>query len=204
MIFESRMHMQPAAAVSGPLVWTRNLGIVVLGSLLVAVCAHVALPLAFTPVPLTLAPFAVLLLGLLLPPGLAFSTMILYLAEGAIGLPVFTPGYIGAGGIAHLVGPTGGYLLAYPFAVAWASHLWRSHPRSLVWALISATAGDLVILAVGAVWLSQLTHSSMEAILAQAVIPFLPGEALKIIVAAGIAAEWQRLRRPPRQTETSF
>ena len=204
MIFESRINTRPAAGVPRPLIWMRNLGIVVAGSLLLAICAHVDLPLTFTPVPLTLQPFAVLLLGLLLPPGLAFATMAAYLAEGAYGLPVFTPGYIGGNGLAHLMGPTGGYLLAFPFAVAWASHLWRSHHRSFVWALISATAGDLLVLAGGAFWLSQLTHSSFEAILNQAVIPFLPGEVLKIVVAAGIAAEWQRLRRPPRQPETSY
>lgn len=204
MIFESRMTTRPVASSPRPLIWMRNLGIVVLGSLLVAVCAHVDLPLAFTPVPLTLQPFAVLLLGLLLPPGLAFATMVTYLAEGAYGLPVFTPDSLAGSGVAHLMGPTGGYLLAFPFAVAWASHLWRSHHRSFVWALISASAGDLLILAAGAIWLNQLTHSSFEAILDQAVIPFLPGEALKIVIAAGIAAEWQRLRRPPRQPETSY
>ncbi len=201
MIFESRMQMQPIAGLSRPLVWMRNVSLVLLGSLLVAACAHVALPLTFTPVPLTLQPFAVLLIGLLLPPGVAFSTMVAYLIEGALGMPVFTPGNIAASGVAHLMGPTGGYLLAYPFAVALASHLWRSHQRSFIWGLISATIGDLLILTAGAAWLNQITHSSFEAILAQAVIPFLPGEALKIIVAAGIAAEWQRLRRPPRQPE---
>lgn len=204
MIFESRMQMQPVSRVSGPLLWMRNLGIVVAGSLIVAICAHVALPLTFTPVPLTLQPFAVLLLGLLLPPGLAFATLAAYLIEGAAGLAVFTPGSIADSGIAHLIGPTGGYLLAYPFAVAWTSHLWRSHSRSFIWGLISATAGDLLILAVGAVWLNQLTHSSIQAILTQAVIPFLPGEALKVIVAAGLAAEWQRLRRPPPTQQPDY
>lgn len=203
MIFESRMQLQPAAQVSGPLVWMRNLGIVLLGSALVAACSHVALPLSFTPVPLTLQPFAVLLLGLLLPPGLAFATLAAYLLEGVAGLPVFTPGSIASSGIEHLIGPTGGYLLAYPVAVAWASSLWRSHNRSFIWALISASLGDILILAVGALWLRQLTHSSFDAIVNQAVIPFLPGEALKIVVAAGIAAEWQRLRRPPRTAQTT-
>ena len=203
MIFESRMSLQSTAHLSRPLLWLRNIGIVVSGSALVAACAHIALPLTFTPVPLTLQPFAVLLLGLLLSPGLAFATLAAYLLEGATGMPVFTPGSIAPTGLAHLVGPTGGYLLAYPFAVAWTSHLWRSHQRSFVWGLISATAGDLLILAVGAVWLNQLTHSSFNAVVTQAVIPFLPGEALKITVAAGLAAEWQRLRRPPRTTQTT-
>ncbi len=203
MNVESRLQLAPAAHASAPLVWVRNIGIVVTGSALVAVCAHIELPLAFTPVPLTLQPFAVLLLGLLLPPGLAFATLAAYLLEGAAGLPVFTPGTIATTGLGHLLGPTGGYLMAYPVAVAWTSSLWRSHKRSFVWGLISATAGDLVILVVGALWLKQLTNASFDAVVTQAVIPFLPGEALKIIVAAGIAAEWQRLRRPPRTTQTT-
>lgn len=204
MIFESRMPMQAAAQNPRALIWMRNFMLVVVGSLAVAVCAHIALPLTFTPVPLTLQPFAVLLLGLLFPPGLAFATMAAYLIEGVAGLPVFTPGALAASGVAHLIGPTGGYLLAYPFAVAWMSKMWRSHKRSFVWGMISTAIGDLLILLLGALWLNQLTHSSFEAILQQAVIPFLPGEALKIIVAAGIAAEWQRLRRPPPTPQTNY
>lgn len=204
MIFESRMPMEPVAQNPRALVWMRNFMLVVVGSLAIAVCAHVALPLTFTPVPLTLQPFAVLLLGLLFPPGLAFSTLAAYLIEGVAGLPVFAPGALAATGVEHLMGPTGGYLLAYPIAVAWMSKLWRSHKRSFAWGLISAAMGDLLVLVLGAVWLNMLTHSSLEAILQQAVIPFLPGEALKVIVAAGIAAEWQRLRRPPAAAQTNF
>src|SRR5258708_27327523 len=73
---------------------------------LVAACAHVSLPLPFTPVPLTLQNFAVLLVGMVLGPVAGFSAMVLYLAEGAIGLPVFNPH--GLGGVAQLLGPTAG------------------------------------------------------------------------------------------------
>ena len=90
--------------------------IVLAGSAFVAVCAHVVLPLNFTPVPLTLQTFAVVLLGLLLSPRLAAGTLAAYLAEGALGLPVFSPVPVIVGGMAHLLGPTGGYLLAYPAA----------------------------------------------------------------------------------------
>ena len=72
--------------------WLRSTLIVLSGSALVAVCSHVALPLWFTPVPLTLQPFAVLLLGLVLAPRLAATTLFAYLTEGAVGLPVFAPG----------------------------------------------------------------------------------------------------------------
>ena len=76
------------------------------GSLLVAICAHVSVPLLFTPVPLTLQTFAVLLLGLTLGPATAFAALALYLVQGAAGLPVFSPH--GPGGILQLMGPTGG------------------------------------------------------------------------------------------------
>lgn len=192
----SRTHMAAAIPTPAALTWLRNAGIVLAGSALLAACAHVTLPLYFTPVPLTLQPFAVLLLALLLPPTLAFSTMAAYLLEGASGLPVFAPGSIAVTGIAHLIGPTGGYLLAYPFAGMLISRLWRQGPRTLARAVFSAAAGDLLILGLGAVWLSVLTHASISAVLSQAVIPFLPGEGLKVAVAAAMAFEWQRMRRP--------
>ena len=96
---------------------------VVSATVLVAICAHIAVPLGFTPVPVTMQTFAVLLLGLLFGPGPAFACLALYLMEGAVGLPVFSPH--GPGGLAQLLGPTGGYLLSYPFAAALASVLYR-------------------------------------------------------------------------------
>src|ERR1700719_4307666 len=83
---------------------------------LVAACAHVSLPLPFTPVPLTLQNFAVLLVGMALGPVAGFSTMVLYLAQGAMGLPMFTPN--GPAGVARLLGPTAGFLFAYPLVAA--------------------------------------------------------------------------------------
>src|SRR3954469_18368068 len=85
-------------------------------TLFVAACAHVSVPLPFTPVPLTLQNFAVLLVGMVLGPVAGFSAMVLYLAEGATGLPVFNPG--GLGGVAQLLGPTAGFLFSYPLAAA--------------------------------------------------------------------------------------
>src|SRR6266478_2965931 len=92
-----------------------RLGAVVLGAVLVALAAQVAVPLPGTPVPLTLQPMAVLLVGGLLGAPLGALSMILYLAMGAAGLPVFTP-TVPLLGVARLFGPTGGYLLAYPVA----------------------------------------------------------------------------------------
>src|SRR5213594_817518 len=92
-----------------------RLGAVALGAVLVALAAQVSIPLPGTPVPMTLQPMAVLLVGGLLGPRLGALSMILYLAMGAAGLPVFTP-TVPLLGIARLFGPTGGYLLAYPIA----------------------------------------------------------------------------------------
>src|SRR5207244_5603349 len=98
--------------------WGARVGAVVLGAMVVAAAAQVAIPLPGTPVPMTLQPMAVLLVGGLLGPRLGALSMILYLAMGAAGLPVFTPA-VPLVGIASPFGPKGGYLLAYPVA-AWA------------------------------------------------------------------------------------
>ena len=88
----------------------------VAATVVVAAAAHVAIPLPFTPVPLTLQPLAVLGVGLALGPVDGFLAMLAYLAEGAMGLPVFSP--TGLGGVAQLLGPTGGFLMAYPLVAA--------------------------------------------------------------------------------------
>ena len=176
----------------------RPVAIVLCGSAFVAVCARIALPLFFTPVPLSLAPFPVLLLGLLLRPRLAAATLAVYLAEGAMGLPVFGPTAATPSGLAHLIGPTGGYLMAYPLAAALIAFLFRQVPwgkRGFATAALSAAAGALLILLAGAAWLSLLSHLSLIAALQPAVFPFLPGDALKVIAAASLAAGWARLRR---------
>ena len=182
----------PIAADSSLL---RKAAIVLAGSALVAVCAHVALPLYFTPVPLTLQTLAVLLIGLVLSPRLAAATLVAYLIEGAVGLPVFAPSVLGVSGLAHLIGPTGGYLLAYPLAAAMTSFLYRRSQRGFFAAAFSAAAGSLLVLALGAVWLAVFSHASVQNVLALAVIPFLPGDALKIVAAAGLATGFVRLRR---------
>jgi biotin transport system substrate-specific component len=175
--------------------FVRNLGIVLAGSYLAAVCAHVSVPLWFTPVPLSLQPFAVLLLGLVLSPRLAAATLGAYLLEGALGLPVFAPGTEAMGGLAHLLGATGGYLMAYPAAAALISWLWRRGGRGYWSAVLAGAAGDLLILGSGAMWLAVWTHGLGQAALGMAVLPFLPGDALKVAAAAGAAAGWMRMRR---------
>jgi biotin transport system substrate-specific component len=171
---------------------------VAVGSLLLAVSAHISLPLFFTPVPLTLQTFAVLLLALLLEPGVAAATMVAYLAEGAAGLPVFNPH--GPGGILQLMGPTGGYLLSYPFAAALVSFVSR-RMRNLLFTgnLIAAALGGAVYFTAGALWFAVLMHQTLSFALRMTVWPFLAGDALKVAAAAAIATGYFRLRDKSRE-----
>jgi biotin transport system substrate-specific component len=154
---------------------------VVLATALVAICAHIAMPVGFTPIPVTMQTFAVLLLGLLFSPGAAFACLALYLVEGAFGLPVFSPH--GPGGIAQLLGPSGGYLLSYPFAAALASLLYRRGRRRFVDAIAAAGLASVLILAAGASWLGLLGHLRFSVIFAQSIAPFLFGDAVKVVAA---------------------
>lgn len=172
----------------------RRVAAVVLGSLLVATCAHVSIPLWFTPVPLTLQTFAVLFLGLVLSPGVAASALGLYLLEGMAGLPVFSP--VGAGGFLHLFGPTGGYLLSYPAAAALAGILRRRiGTGGFGPSLAAAGVASVLILLAGAAWLGIVTHQSAGTVFMLAVVPFLPGDILKLTAAAAAATGLRRFRR---------
>lgn len=173
--------------------WLKNAGIIAAGSLLLAVCAHISVPLWFTPVPLSLQPFGVLLLGLVLAPRMATATLVAYLAEGIAGLPVFAPGI--APGPAHLLGPTGGYLAAYPAAALLISFLWRRSGRGFFTAFASAAVGDLLILLCGAGWLAAITSARPASVLSASLLAFVPGDFLKAAAAASIAWGGERALR---------
>lgn len=164
-------------------------------TLFVAACAHVSIPLPFTPVPLTLQNFGVLLVGLLLGPVAAFSAMVLYLAEGAMGLPVFNPHAMG--GIAQLFGATGGYLLSYPFIAAAAGWAFRSMPLRSIYAraTLAGTLATAILFVCGSLWIAQVLHLSLSSVWTMSVAPFLPGEIVKIAAAAGLAASIHHWRR---------
>jgi biotin transport system substrate-specific component len=167
----------------------KQVALVVGGSLLVALCARFTIPLPFTPVPLTVQNFGVLLVGLLLGSRRGFAALALYLAEGAMGMPVFNP--TGAGGIAQLLGPTGGFLLAYPL-VAWLAGFIMEHGRkSFARAAVAGLAGEIVLFAGGLSWLAVLTHSVAQAF-RWGLYWFVFAEVIKVMMAAGIAAGWQR------------
>jgi biotin transport system substrate-specific component len=187
---EVSVKQQRLDSLSAPRVrWNTGLSVVA-STILVAICAHISVPLGFTPVPVTMQTFAVLLLGLQFGPGAAFACLSLYLMEGAFGLPVFSPH--GPGGMVQLLGPTGGYLLSYPFAAALASVLYRRWGRSSWFgfagsALAGAGLASLVILGAGTIWLAALTHAKISAVFTESALPFLPGDALKVVAAAACA-----------------
>jgi biotin transport system substrate-specific component len=167
----------------------RQVVLVMGGSLLVALCARITIPLPFTPVPLTVQNFGVLLVGLLLGSRRGFAALALYLAEGAVGLPVFSP--IGPGGIAQMLGPTGGFLLAYPL-VAWLAGYVMEHGRkTFSRAAIGGLLGEVVLFTGGLAWLAILTHSVAQAF-RWGLYWFLFAEVIKVMMAAGIAARWHR------------
>ena len=163
--------------------------LVVSASLFVALCAHISVPLPFSPVPFTMQDLAVLLVGLALGPTLGCAALVLYLAEGAVGLPFFAPG---PGGIAQLIGPTGGYLMAYPFVAYIAGAVFnriRARQHKFLSALAACTLAQIVLFAAGGLWLSLATHSLAQATLL-GIIPFLPLAAVKIALASTAATRF--------------
>lgn len=161
---------------------SRAIGVAIVAAAL-ALSAQFAVPLPGTPVPLTLQPFVVVLAGLLIGPLDAAAAMVLYLVVGAAGAPVFAP--IGAAGLARLLGPTGGYLLAYPLAAAVAGWLGAGRERFAV-RLAAAVAGILVLYAGGLSQLSIIT-GSLTAAAVIGVLPFVAADLLKAIVAAALS-----------------
>jgi biotin transport system substrate-specific component len=158
-----------------------------------AVASQFAIPVPGTPVPITLQPLVVVLVG----PRAAAASMVLYLCAGAAGLPVFAP--VGAPGVARLLGPTGGYLLAYPAAGVLAGVLgWRPRGRPapmFARRVVAAAAGILVLYAGGVAQLTVLTGDVARAV-ALGVPPFVAFDALKAVVGAALAGTLAtRLRR---------
>jgi biotin transport system substrate-specific component len=173
-----------------------QIAIVIGASLFVALCARVALPLPFTPVPLTLQNFGVLLVGLTLGSRRGFAALVLYLAEGLMGMPVFSP--TGPGGMAQLLGPTGGFLLAYPFVAAIAGWVFEQSAagakKSFARAATACVLAEIFLFVCGLSWLAILTHSFAQAI-RFGLYWFVFAEVIKIMSAAALASGWQRFRK---------
>ncbi len=169
----------------------RQVALVVGASLFVAVCAHITIPLPFTPVPLTVQNFGVLLVGLLLGSRRGFAALALYLAEGAAGLPVFNP--MGPGGIAQILGVTGGYLLVYPFVAALAGFVFERGRKTFARAAIAGVLAEILLFVSGLSWLYLWTHSLARAAYF-GLYWFLAAEVIKVMVAAAIAVRGKNMR----------
>jgi biotin transport system substrate-specific component len=167
----------------------KQTAIVICASAVIAVCARLAVPLPFTPVPLTLANFGVLLVGLALGSRRGFAAAALYLGWGAMGLPVFASA--GPGGIAQMIGPTAGYLWAYPIIAFLAGWIAEHGKPSFTRNMMAAIAAEVVLFAAGISWLAIMTHSWQRAAFF-GLYPFFFAEVSKVMVAAAAAV---RLRR---------
>jgi len=170
----------------------RQVGLVIGFSLLTALSAQIVIPLG--PIPITGQTFAVLLTGALLGSRLGAMAMIAYLIEGASGLPFFAGG---AAGVAHLMGPTAGYLIAFPAAAfitgAFAEQGWD---RKYLTAVAAMAAGSVVIILCGCLWFSFLTRTSPLVAFQFTVLKFIPGDIIKIALAAAVVPTgWKLLDR---------
>ena len=139
--------------------------------------------------PLSLQNFGVLLVGLALGSRRGFAALALYLLEGAAGMPVFSP--FGPGGVLQIIGPTGGYLMAYPFVAGLGGYIFERGRQTFTRAAIAAIAGELLLFACGISWLFVLTHSLARAI-AFGLYWFIFAEVMKVMFAAGIVTTWRR------------
>jgi biotin transport system substrate-specific component len=176
---------------SGALSWAREdivksrtlrqvIGVTVF-AMATAFAARLAVPIPGTPVPFTFQVVCVILAGVVLGPKLGAASQMAYLAAGALGAPIFAMG----GGVGYLLGPTGGYLLAFPLA-AYAAGAIAGRSRGLLRLIAGLAAGVAVVQAGGAAWLT-VTTGSLERALIIGVVPFLALGVVKIVLAALIS-----------------
>ena len=179
---------KPQAA--GVALFARNGALILGAALLTAGCAQISFPLPFTPVPITLQTFAVLLTAAALGPWRGSAAIGLYVLMGLVGLPFYTQG---RSGLATATGATGGYLIGFVLAAGLVGHLARRgwDRRPLGTAAMMAV-GTAVIFAAGVPWLGHVLHTGVAETLTKGLWPFLPGAVLKIAAAAGLlpAAWW--------------
>ncbi|MGC1644381.1 MAG: biotin transporter BioY [Candidatus Sulfotelmatobacter sp.] len=171
---------------------SRQVALVVGASLVIALCARITIPLMpLTPVPLTVQNMGVLLVGMMLGSRRGFVALALYLMEGAVGLPVFSTSSVGLHGIAQILGPTGGFLMAYPFVAFLAGYIFERGAKSFVRAATAGLLAEILLFAGGLTWLYVYTHSLAKAAYL-GLYWFLAAEVIKVMLAAGIAVRWSR------------
>ena len=191
-----------ATAVSGARTGTAiRVASVVLFAALTAAAAQVSIPLPFTPVPFTLQPMVVLLGGAVLGSRLGMSAQVLYLLAGIAGLPVFAASPVLPQGVLRLLGPTGGYLMSYPFAAFLTGSLAeRGFDRRYLTSVIAMACGLGLIFAAGIVWLAFFARSAvgLETALRTGLYPFIPADIFKIFLAAAVMpALWRLIGSKP-------
>ena len=187
-------YLIPARRTSRRTLLVRD-GLFILGfSLFLALCAQLSFHLPFTPVPITLQTLAVLLTGAALGSRRGGLAMIVYLLEGAAGLPFFENG---TGGLVHLIGVTGGYLWAFPIAAFVVGLLCeRGLDRRILTSAFAMLPGTLIIYAIGVSWLAIALHISFATALVFGLVPFIPGDLLKLVIAAALLPiAWAIVRR---------
>src|SRR5487761_53425 len=171
--------------------------LIALGAGLLAGSAQLSLALPFTPVPITGQTFAVLLVGASLGTVRGATSALLYLLLGVAGAPVYAHG---AEGFAVITGASGGYLVSYPFASAltgWlAERRWDRRFSSAVGAMLT---GNVLIYLVGLPWLAVVLHTGLEKTFELGLYPFVPGDTLKLYLAAGLLpTAWRLVGRSTR------
>ena len=177
----------------GPTRWAANAALVVAGSLVLWASAKIQVP--FYPVPMTLQTLAIMVIAATFGMRLGVATVLLYMAEGAFGLPVFAGTPEKGIGLAYMVGPTGGYLLGYVFAVAlvgWLAE--RGFDRDIFRLFGVMFVGDAILFALGILWLGTLLGWD-KPILAWGLYPFVLGDLTKIALAASIVVAGRRAMR---------
>ena len=172
-------------------------------AVLTAAAAQISVPLPFTAVPLTLQPMVVLLGALALGSRLGAASQVLYLAAGIAGLPVFAASGVLPPGPLRLLGPTGGYLMAYPIAAFLTGYLAeRGFDRRYLTSVIAMLAGLMVIYAIGVTWLAVFARPiegaapGLSVAVLTGIYPFIVPDLIKLAIAAGLVpALWQLFGR---------
>jgi len=173
--------------------WIYDVILIVAGSVLIGLSAQIAVRLPFSPVPITGQTFAVLMAGMLLDARRGSLCVLLYIAEGLAGLPVFA---MGGGGPAVLLGPTGGYLIGFVGAAYVTGLLAQmGWDRRIGTTILAMIFGDAVLYAFGLLWLCCLMGAN-KAVMVVGLYPFIVGDILKIILAAAVLpAGWKMIRK---------
>lgn len=167
----------------------RDISYIALFATLIAVSGYISIPLPFSTVPVTAQTLAVMLAGSLLPTRKAALSIIVFLLMGAVGLPVFSGG---ASGLGIIVGKTGGYLIGFLFGAITTSLI--RGKRAGFWRFFAAnlTGGIIIVYIFGAIWLSFVTKMSMWNAFIFGVLPFIPGDIVKSVVASALAVRLEK------------